>query len=46
MVASVGAVLATLMGAGEMFGDASPGDVAEAARVFVRDLFPKHGAKS
>jgi hypothetical protein len=39
VAASGGAVLATLMGAGEMFGAASADEVANAARVAVRDLF-------
>jgi AcrR family transcriptional regulator len=39
MAASVGGVLATLMGAGEMFGDATADEVASAARVAVRGLF-------
>jgi AcrR family transcriptional regulator len=46
MAASVGAVLATLMGAGEMFGGASADEVADAARVAVRDLFAARGRSS
>lgn len=45
MAASIGAVFATLMGAGEMFGDASPEQVAKAARLVVSDLFPQANAK-
>src|SRR4029450_4883820 len=37
MAASVGAVLA-ILGAGDMFGDASPDDVADLARVVARDV--------
>src|SRR5262245_25280353 len=46
MAASVGAVLATLMGADQMFGDASADEVADEARRILHDLFTVSGSTS
>ncbi|HEX3332089.1 MAG TPA: hypothetical protein VHS27_19350 [Gaiellales bacterium] len=40
MAWSIGAVFAALMGAGDMYGDADPGEVAGYVRASVHDLFP------
>jgi AcrR family transcriptional regulator len=40
MACSIGAVFAALMGAGAMYGDADPDEVAAHVRAAVHDLFP------
>jgi len=40
MACSIGAVFAALMGAGAMYGDADPDEVAGYVRAAVHDLFP------